>query len=157
MAARGVRAPSRRSSLDRWLDGMSPSARTRVAVERLGTSLADLLERRVAYVLVLPTVAAIVIVNLVPISITAALSLTKFKLSTPEPTFVGAENFLRLARDPVVIDAFRISAIVTFSTVALSFTIGLLAALLLDRRFKGRGLARSLFIIPWTVRRSSLL
>ena len=67
--------------------------------------------------------------------------------------YVGAQNYLRLLTDPSYWDSFGrtvyfVSAFVTETTLA-----GLGMALVLQERFVGRPLMRSLLLIPWSLSR----
>jgi len=65
------------------------------------------------------------------------------------PTFVGLDNYLRL----VTSYNFQHSLLVTFYyvglSVALSLSLGLGMALIVNESFKGRGILRGLFLIPF--------
>lgn len=113
--------------------------------------LSWLLERHVAYVLVLPSALAVLVVNLYPLIYTFVISFQKYTLSTPAPTFVGLQNYARLMSDPEVWHSIQVSAIFTLLSVSLSFAIGLLLALILNRPLRGRAVIRSLFIVPWAI------
>ncbi len=115
------------------------------------TPLGWLLERHIAYVLVLPTALAVLLVNLYPLAYTFVISFQEYKLSSSAPRFIGLDNYARLLHDPEVWHAIQVSAIFTILSVGLSFVIGLVLALLLNRPLRGRGVIRSLFIIPWAI------
>ncbi len=109
------------------------------------------LDRHAAYVLVLPTVVAIVLINLYPLLYAAVLSFQEAKLGTAAPIFIGLDNYRRLMADPEIWNAIRITLIFTLFSVVGSVLIGLGLALLLNSGFRGRGIVRSLFIIPWAI------
>src|SRR5262249_1200200 len=68
----------------------------------------------------------------------------------PEPTkFVGLENYRRIFSDPFFRQAMWTSVKMTVLSVLLSLVIGTLFAILLDRKFFGRGLIRTLLITPF--------
>jgi multiple sugar transport system permease protein len=114
-------------------------------------SLDWFIERNIAYLLILPTVLGILIVNFYPLAYTVVISFQEYKISSREPLFIGLSNYRRILADPEVWHAIRISAVFTIVSVGLSFLIGLALALLLNRPLRGRGLIRSLFIIPWAI------
>lgn len=120
---------------------------TRSYVRRLNTAI----DRRVAYLLILPTLLGVLVVNLYPLGYAVLISLQHNTLSTAQPRFIGLENYRRIVSDPEVWSAIRISIVFTASSVVLSFGIGLLLAVLLNRPLLARPLIRSLFIIPWAV------
>src|SRR5690606_838334 len=65
--------------------------------------------------------------------------------------FVGFGNYAKLFADPVFWMALGNTAIWIGLTVPLQMGLGLLTALLLNREFPWRGLARALIIIPWAL------
>ena len=65
--------------------------------------------------------------------------------------FVGFDNFVRLASDPVFRIALLNSLMLTVGAVATKLVLGLATALLLMQRFPGRNLVRALAFLPWAV------
>ncbi len=129
---------------------MEQSARL-AATERPGHRIGQFVERHIAYLLILPTLMGIAIVNLYPVAYAFVISLQEKKLSTSGTRFIGLENYRRILTDPEVWNSIRLSLIFTVTSVGLSFAIGLVLALLLNRPLRGRGIIRSLFIIPWAI------
>jgi multiple sugar transport system permease protein len=127
------------------------SASARTARPTLGVRLGSLVERRIAYLLVLPTVLGIVLVDIYPLLFNLWISFQERKISTAVPIFVGLRNYQRIVADPEVWNAIRVSLIFTVGSVFFSFVIGFGLALLLNRQFRGRGIVRSVFIIPWAI------
>lgn len=78
------------------------------------------------------------------------LSLTSTSLLSPaDQTFVGLDNYRDLLADPEFRKSLWITAVYTVACVAGSIGLGLVAALLLDSPFRGRGFARAAVTIPW--------
>ncbi len=65
--------------------------------------------------------------------------------------FVGFGNYVKLFNDPVFWAALWNTLLWIGLTVPLQMGLGLLTALLLNREFPWRGLARALIIIPWAL------
>ncbi|MUO85312.1 carbohydrate ABC transporter permease [Agrobacterium vitis] len=65
--------------------------------------------------------------------------------------FVGFGNYIKLFNDPVFWTALGHTAVWIGLTVPLQMGLGLVTALLLNREFPWRGLARALIIIPWAL------
>lgn len=65
--------------------------------------------------------------------------------------FVGFGNYIKLFNDKVFWIALGHTAIWIGLTVPLQMGLGLVTALLLNREFPWRGLARALIIIPWAL------
>jgi multiple sugar transport system permease protein len=78
------------------------------------------------------------------------LSFTETSLLSPTThVFIGLENYVDLVSTRDFRRALTITAIYTIACVVFSIGIGLLAALLLDRPMRGRGVARALVTVPW--------
>ena len=118
---------------------------------RVGDPFSSAWRRRLP---LLPALLYVVIVTQLPFLISIYYSLTDLKDKTqsliPEPTkFVGFENYRRIFSDPFFRQAMWTSLKMTVLSVVLSLIIGTLFALLLDRKFLGRGFIRTLLITPF--------
>lgn len=65
--------------------------------------------------------------------------------------FVGARYYKELAGDRFFKLSLKNSVLYTVVVVAAQYITGLVIALLLNKNFKGRGIYRSLLLIPWVV------
>jgi arabinogalactan oligomer / maltooligosaccharide transport system permease protein len=65
--------------------------------------------------------------------------------------FVGLDNFTAILKDQIFWDRLSWTVTWTAGCVVLTFAIGLGLAVMLNRRFAGRTLYRSLLILPWAV------
>jgi multiple sugar transport system permease protein len=63
--------------------------------------------------------------------------------------YIGLENYIKILDDPAFSKAVVNSLKWVFITVPTQFLVGLVLALLLNRKFKGRGFVRSMCMIPW--------
>jgi sorbitol/mannitol transport system permease protein len=102
----------------------------------------------------LPALLYMVAITQLPFLVSIYYSLTNLKDRTqtliPEPTkFVGIDNYRELFRDPFFRQAIWTSVKMTVLAVLLSLVIGTLFAILLDRKFLGQGLIRTLLITPF--------
>ena len=79
------------------------------------------------------------------------MSLLNRDLFNLEGTFVGLDNFIKLARDPVFLQALGNTLWWTATVVAGQYILGLLLALMLNEDVPGRPLFRALILIPWVV------
>ena len=68
--------------------------------------------------------------------------------------FVGIDNYVSLFGDASFIHSLKITAIYIIVTVVLRFVIGLLAALLMNQSFRGRGFGAHW--IPWAIQSGCL-
>jgi ABC-type sugar transport system permease subunit len=106
-------------------------------------------EKRLAFFLILPTILIVFGVLIFPLIYSFFLSFTNATLTITGLEFAGFQNYIRAFKDEVALKAFLVSFKYVFMAVSLKLVLGLVAALLLNQNFVGRGLARSLIIIPW--------
>lgn len=85
-----------------------------------------------------------------PLLQTIWLSFTEWNgFKTVEPVYVGLNNYKYIfTQDPVFITALKNSVIWVTLSLALPMLLGLLLALALNRKLKGRNFLRSVFYIP---------
>lgn len=108
--------------------------------------------RLTPYWLLAPAVivtAVIVFLPMVQALITSFYDLVLFRPNASR--FVGFGNYVKLWSDPVFWVSLWHTVIWIGLTVPLQMGLGLIAALLLNREFPWRGLARALVIIPWAL------
>jgi multiple sugar transport system permease protein len=102
--------------------------------------------------LLLPASALLLTVLVVPIGVAIYSSFFDINiLNLAQQTFVGLDNYRRMATSADFWSALRVTAIYTAVVVAGGYLLGLVTALLLRRPFRGRGIARTLAIMPWAV------
>jgi len=102
----------------------------------------------------LPALLFLVLVTQLPFLVSIYYSFTDLKDKTqsliPEPTrFVGFDNYRAIVDDPFFRQAMWTSVKMTVLAVLLSLVFGTLFAILLDRKFFGQGVARTLLITPF--------
>lgn len=76
------------------------------------------------------------------------LSLTKWDMIAPSPTFVGLANYAHMFTDPSFLTVLRITVLFTVAVVAGSLVLGLALALLLNQRLRGRAMVRTFAFAP---------
>lgn len=113
------------------------------------------------YLMLLPALALMAAVNLLPMLQGFYMSLLKLNQFTLgqylDAPFVGLENYRRVLLDPAnplrqgLGSALRNTALYTLVVSILSITIGLGVALLMNRDFPGKAVARTLLLLPWIV------
>lgn len=123
--------------------GSLPAARWRDGRWRLRNP-----DRAMAVLLVLPSLVATAVFVYGFIGFTAFASLTRWDSLVPDFSWVGLENYVRLfATERFQID-LRNTLTFTSLFLAISLSLGFLLAVLLDRRIRGEGLFRSLYLFP---------
>ena len=123
--------------------------------------LSQIKKNKLAYGLIAPALIAMFIVHLIPIVSGIWMSFLKLNQFTLHQflgaPFVGLENYATVLLDPYstmrsgFFDALRNTAIFAVVCSILVIGIGLLLAVLLNRKFKFQGLARTLLMTPWVV------
>ncbi len=105
------------------------------------------------YVLVLPAMLALVGVIGYPLVRAFVMSLHKIILIRPQlgQPFVGFENYLTVLKSPYFSNAIWQTFVWTSVNLVGQLALGLLIALLLNSAFPGRGIARSVMLIPWVI------
>lgn len=80
------------------------------------------------------------------------LSFTDTRLLNPGGgTYIGLENYQNLLSSPTFLKSVLTTLIYTAGTVVISVTLGTGAALVVNRKFPGRTLARAVLTFPWAV------
>jgi trehalose/maltose transport system permease protein len=109
-------------------------------------------QRRTAWIFLLPLLLTLVAVAIWPLARSIFFSFTDAYLDAPSDYgFVGFENFVEVAEDPVFWGAVRNTLVFTLVSVGLETLLGLAIALLLHRAFLGRGIVRAAILIPWAM------
>ncbi|MHB1006045.1 MAG: carbohydrate ABC transporter permease [Chloroflexota bacterium] len=98
----------------------------------------------------LPTVLILLVIAIFPMVNSIWNSMHWYTLSQPDQKrFIFLENYGQLLfRDSIFWDSMKTTILYSLGAVGLQFIIGLAIALLMDRRMKGIGLLRTLFMIP---------
>src|SRR5215204_3453587 len=112
-------------------------------------------ERRLAFLMVSPSMILIAIVAAYPIFYAIWLSLHEYSVRVAGlsrwagPT--GLRNYSTALSDPEFWDAFKTTFIFTGASVVLETLIGLGMALAMHSAFRGQGLLRTVVLVPWAV------
>src|SRR5262245_54289538 len=97
----------------------------------------------------LPSLLALAIVFFYPMLKAFSISLTADTLGGGR--FVGLEQYRAVLTSNYFLPVIRTSILWTVGNVAFVLGVGLATALMLDRRFPGRAIARAMFILPWAI------
>ncbi len=98
-----------------------------------------------------PTLLILVVMLAFPTGYVLLVSLRDFQLTNPTAgnPFVGLENYRTLLSDPAFFAALWKSVLFTVASVALTFGLGMVIALLLNRpNLSGIGLTRTVILVP---------
>lgn len=115
------------------------------------------LERREGWIRRLPLLPALIftiVVTQIPFLFSLGYSTLRWRpLTSPDRKFLGIDNYVDVFTGKIInFDrAIIVSIVMTVAAVLLSVFFGLLLALLLDRKFIGQGLIRTLIITPFLI------
>jgi multiple sugar transport system permease protein len=103
------------------------------------------------YAFIAPQLLGVALFVLFPVGLAIWYSLNDWNVFTGRQTFVGGAHYAELAADPQLGAVLGATAVFSAGVVVLNITVGLLLAVLLNRRFRGATLFRTLFFSPVVV------
>lgn len=104
------------------------------------------------WLLSLPALIILILVFAYPIGRAFWLSLFTENLGTQlEPIFTGLENYARMFGDGRFWNSLGNTTIFTFFSLLSELILGILIALVLDQKFRARGIVRTIGILPWAL------
>ncbi|MBE7555530.1 MAG: sugar ABC transporter permease [Anaerolineales bacterium] len=108
------------------------------------------LDRHFAWIMPAPAVLIMLILMAFPIAYTVYLSVTKWSpTSFGSPEFIGLENYIKLiTEDSRFLNAVWRTLWFTVVAVTIQLLLGVGLALIFNREFMGRGIFRTLFLLP---------
>ena len=102
--------------------------------------------------LLLPVGVILLLILIWPIIQGISLSFYNTRiLNYSEGRFIGLANYWLLLDDEYFWNALRVTTIYGIASMTCTYLLGLGFALLLNREFPGRGLIRTIFILPWAI------
>lgn len=117
-----------------------------------GTAELSTQQSRRAWLFLAPMLVALGMVAAWPLARTIAFSFTDAYLSDLEAwEFIGLANYIALSADPLWWRAVGNTLLFTCVSVALETVLGLVIALALNTRVRGRGALRAAMLIPWAI------
>ena len=106
---------------------------------------------RLFWLLIAPAFLLRLLTAAYPILQTLYISLTNTDLINRTSAFVGLQNYIRMLSDYGVQGSLAFTTILVVASTALDLMIGMLIALFLNEKFRGRGFARAINLIPWAI------
>jgi multiple sugar transport system permease protein len=104
------------------------------------------------FVLLLPAVLFLFLITVFPTLYVVYASLSKWNLTkNPYPLLSGFQNYQHLFTDVYFFESLGVTCIFTASSLIIEIILGILIALLLFRSFIGRGVARSVILMPMMI------
>ena len=101
------------------------------------------------YVWLLPSILLVSIFVVFPIFIVFKLSFSEISKSGVVGDFIGFQNYIDAIRLPAFGIVMRNTIFWVLSVVGISTILGFAIAMVLNQKFRGRKIARSVLILPW--------
>ena len=109
-------------------------------------------QRWLTVILIGPAIAVLLSTSIIPLIYSVILSLQNFNLTNPlGRKFVGFYQFVRAFNDPRLWESIKATFIILVPSLFLELVLGIIVALLLNRRAKGMNIIRSLILLPMMV------
>ncbi|MCU6711742.1 sugar ABC transporter permease [Paenibacillus sp. J5C_2022] len=104
-----------------------------------------------AWLLLCPSLIFLLLFTLYPVAGSLKLSLYQADLGTPEPYFIGLDNYVRMAEDEVFWKVMVNNIWFAIGTVPTSILLSLLMALFANKVMRAKGLVRTAFFYPTVI------
>ncbi|WP_413451385.1 sugar ABC transporter permease [Georgenia phoenicis] len=98
-----------------------------------------------------PNIALILAFIYYPLISNIYYSTLDWRLGSPRATPVGLDNYVRFFTSPSGLEVWRVTAVFTVGAVVGSMVLGLLVALVLNKRIPGRTAARTAVFAPYVL------
>ncbi|MGP4726603.1 carbohydrate ABC transporter permease [Agrobacterium deltaense] len=110
------------------------------------------MRRILPYAFILPPMIYLVVFMFWPLGRQMYMSFTNTRIINPNRgRFIGLGNYERLIDDPAFYLSLSVTLTYTVMTVIIGVTLGLVAALAIDRPFRGRAVVRAILLFGWAV------
>lgn len=107
-------------------------------------------ERRLGLSFTLPIFILIFLLMGFPFAYTVYLSLTNKTVGRPAE-FIGLANYISIFKDSTYWRVVRNTGVYTVVCIAAKLVLGMLFALLLNEKFRGRAFTRVAMLLPWAI------
>ncbi len=107
------------------------------------------IEKNIKWIYTMPAVLFVAVMMVFPVGYTLWLSFHEWDMSnvTP-PLWVALDNYTALFQDELFTEALWLTFYFTVVAVVLETVLGILLALLMNQHFVGKGLVKTLFLLP---------
>lgn len=105
----------------------------------------------IPWILILPVVLIRGFTTLYPIFVTIKNSLYNIKILSGVHEFVGLKNYIEVFKDPKIIASIEFTVIFVVVSMILHVILGVGLALILNMKFRGRRILRTIVLIPWAM------
>ena len=110
-------------------------------------------DKRLGYRMLIPATLLILLISVYPLFRGIALGFMNYNLQKPNKVgFNGVDNFVKIfTSDKEFWGVLSFTFVYTLTIVVISYVLGLIFAMLLNRDIRGRGVFRMLILIPWII------
>jgi len=145
--AKADRRPAQAGRLSRLGRGIEPRSPRAVGHAK------DRNDRRLGYLMVTPAIVLLLLVTGYPlvINIWNSLHNDNQTFAISPRNFVGLSNYGKVLSSPLWQSALERTLIFTVVSIVFDIVVGLGLALMMHRKFRGRGLVRASVLIPWAM------
>ena len=120
-----------------------------IPAAKIGRSgFGEFFERHFKWLIVAPAVLLILVLSIYPLIFSAWVAFVNYDFQIPGHAFVGLGNFRQILEDPLAWSSLVTTVLLALACVTLEFVLGLGLALAMVDKFRGRGLAMSILIMP---------
>src|ERR1700716_4145951 len=105
-------------------------------------------DRAFAYLCLLPSLLLVIGIIVIPMVNVAVMAFSATDLIGVPVRFAGFANFSRLIQDPIFPQGLRQTLVWTVAMVVVASPISIALAMVLQRRFFGRAIARAVIFSP---------
>lgn len=104
------------------------------------------------YYMLIPATFLFLLINGFPLVYGLVLSFTDKNYTKPKSgDFVGFENFVKIFQDDEFWGIMGFTLFYTAAVVFVSYVLGLILAMLLNRHIRGRAIFRTFALVPWVI------
>lgn len=108
-------------------------------------------DKKLAILFIIPSILIVIILNIYPIISVFQMSLTDRTIFSTSVNFIGLGKYISIFKDKNFLIALKNSFIWTISTTFLEVLFGTLIAMLLNRKFRFRGIIRAFILVPYVI------
>lgn len=108
-------------------------------------------ERFYKYLYILPLLALLAVIYIHPIIRAFYFSFFNLPFGTAKGVFIGLKNYINLFKDTVFLQALGNSFFWALGNLILQNVFAVFIAVMMNQKFKGRNIVRSLVLMPWIV------
>jgi multiple sugar transport system permease protein len=110
----------------------------------------------VGIILILPALAIFLSIILYPFVNSVFMSFTNKTLMNPDYAVVGLRNYQKVFADPTFVRTLKNTGVFVFFSTLLPFVLGMIWAVILNKKFRGAGFLRAVTLVDWIIPGASI-